>query len=50
MFDTIVAMCKKAKFHPRIAASPNLWQSVRTMVEAGEGVTLVLAGEVALIG
>lgn len=43
MFDTIVALCKKAKFHPHITASPSLWQSVLTMVEAGEGVALVPA-------
>jgi len=43
MFDAIVAICKRAKFCPRIAASPTLWQSVLTMVEAGEGVALVPA-------
>jgi DNA-binding transcriptional LysR family regulator len=43
LFDAIVALCKKAKFSPRIADSPNLWQSVLTMVEAGEGVALVPA-------
>jgi DNA-binding transcriptional LysR family regulator len=43
MFDTIVALCKKARFHPRVAASPQLWQSVLKMVEAGEGVALVPA-------
>jgi len=43
LFDTIVALCKKAKFSPHIADSPNLWQSVLTMIEAGEGVSLVPA-------
>jgi DNA-binding transcriptional LysR family regulator len=41
MFDAIVAICKKAKFFPRILASLNLWQTVLTMVEAGEGVAIV---------
>ena len=41
LFDAIVALCKKAKFSPKVADSPNLWQSVLTMVEAGEGVALV---------
>jgi DNA-binding transcriptional LysR family regulator len=43
LFDTVVSFCRKAKFSPNIADSPNLWQSVLTMVEAGEGVTLVPA-------
>ena len=41
LFDAIVTLCKKAKFSPKGADSPNLWQSVLTMVEAGEGVALV---------
>ncbi len=43
LFDAIVALCKKAKFSPKVADSPDLWQSVLTMVEAGEGVALVPA-------
>jgi DNA-binding transcriptional LysR family regulator len=43
MFDAIISICKRAKFCPRIAASPNLWQSVLTMLEAGEGVAVVPA-------
>jgi DNA-binding transcriptional LysR family regulator len=43
LFDAIVALCKRAKFAPQIADSPGLWQSVLTMVEAGEGVSLVPA-------
>jgi DNA-binding transcriptional LysR family regulator len=43
LFDTIVALCKKAKFSPNIVDSPNIWQSVLTMVEAGEGVSLIPA-------
>ena len=41
LFDAIVTLCKKAKVSPKVADSPNLWQSVLTMVEAGEGVALV---------
>jgi DNA-binding transcriptional LysR family regulator len=43
LFDAVVALCRKAKFSPRIADAPSLWQSVLTMVEAGEGVSLVPA-------
>ena len=41
LFDGVVARCRKARFSPDLAESPNLWQSVVTMVEAGEGVSLV---------
>ena len=41
VFDSIVAMCKKAKFSPRIGDTPRAWQSILTMVEAEEGVGLV---------
>jgi len=41
VFDSIVAMCKKAKFSPRIGDTPRSWQSILTMVEAGEGVGIV---------
>jgi DNA-binding transcriptional LysR family regulator len=43
LFDVIVTLCKKAKFSPNVVDSPNLWQSVLTMVEAGEGVAIVPA-------
>lgn len=43
LFDAIVALCRRAKFSPNLADSPGLWQSVLTMVEAGEGVALVPA-------
>jgi len=43
VFDSIVAMCKKAKFSPRIGDTPRSWQSILTMVEAGEGVGIVPA-------
>jgi DNA-binding transcriptional LysR family regulator len=43
LFDTIAGFCKKAKFSPRVVDSPDLWQTVLTLVEAGEGVSLVPA-------
>ena len=41
VFDAIVAVCKKAKFSPRIGDTPRAWQSILPMVEANEGVGLV---------
>jgi DNA-binding transcriptional LysR family regulator len=43
IFDPIVAMCKRARFAPRIAATAVSWQSVLTLVEAGEGIALIPA-------
>jgi len=43
LFDAILSMCRRAKFSPRIVDSPRQWQSVLTMVEAGEGIALVPA-------
>ena len=43
LFDAIVYFCKRAGFSPRIVSSPSAWQSVLTLVEAGEGVALVPA-------
>ncbi len=43
LFDAIVALCASAKFSPRIGDTPRSWQSVLTMVEAGEGIGLVPA-------
>lgn len=43
LFDAILALCKRAKFSPRLAGSPTQWQSLLTLVEAGEGVSLVPA-------
>jgi DNA-binding transcriptional LysR family regulator len=43
LFDRIVGYCKRAKFSPRIADTPSRWQSILTLVEAGEGVALVPA-------
>jgi DNA-binding transcriptional LysR family regulator len=43
LFDAIIAMCKRAKFSPHIVDTPRHWQSVLTMIEAGEGIALVPA-------
>ena len=43
LFDAITGFCKKAKFSPRVVDSPSLWQTVLTLVEAGEGVSLIPA-------
>ncbi|HEY1950661.1 MAG TPA: LysR substrate-binding domain-containing protein [Bryobacteraceae bacterium] len=43
LFDAIIGFCKKAKFSPRVVDSPSLWQTVLTLVEAGEGVSLIPA-------
>ena len=43
LFDAIIATCRRAKFSPNIVDTPRLWQSVLTMVEAGEGIALVPA-------
>ena len=43
LFDAIVSLCKRARFSPRIVDSPRLWQSVLTMIEAGEGVSVIPA-------
>jgi DNA-binding transcriptional LysR family regulator len=39
--DAILSLCKRARFSPDIVDSPSLWQSVLTMVEAGEGISIV---------
>ena len=44
LFDAIIAMCRRARFSPNIVDTPRLWQTVLTMVEAGQGVALVPAG------
>jgi DNA-binding transcriptional LysR family regulator len=41
LFDAIVALCRKAKFAPHITDTPGVWQSVLTLIEAGEGVAIV---------
>lgn len=41
VFDGIIAMLKRARISPAIADTPRSWQTLLTMVEAGEGVGLV---------
>ena len=43
LFDALVGFCRKAKFSPHVVDTPSLWQSVLTLVEAGEGVALIPA-------
>lgn len=41
VFDSITAMCKKARFSPKVADTPRSWHSVLTMVESNEGLALI---------
>ena len=41
VYDAILAICKKARFSPRIADAPRSWHAVLTMVEANEGLALI---------
>ena len=43
LFDTITAMCKKAGFCPRVDNQPNMMQTVLSLVEAEQGVSIVPA-------
>ncbi len=43
LFDAIVSLCKRAGFSPDIVDTPRLWHSVLTMIEAGEGLSVVPA-------
>jgi DNA-binding transcriptional LysR family regulator len=43
LFDAILSLCKRARFSPAVVDTPTLWQSVLTLVEAGEGVSVVPA-------
>ena len=43
LFDATIGFCRKAKFSPQVVDMPTLWQSVLTLVEAGEGVALIPA-------
>jgi DNA-binding transcriptional LysR family regulator len=43
LFDAIVSLCKRARFSPEIVNTPRLWQSILTMIEAGEGGSIVPA-------
>jgi DNA-binding transcriptional LysR family regulator len=41
LFDRIVALCGQAGFVPKIAQTSNMLSSVLTLIQAGEGVTLI---------
>jgi DNA-binding transcriptional LysR family regulator len=41
IFDRIIALCAQAGFVPKIAQTSNLLSSVLTLIQAGEGVTLI---------
>ena len=41
LFDAMVEFCRRQKFSPRIVGQPGSWQSLLSLVEAGEGVALV---------
>jgi DNA-binding transcriptional LysR family regulator len=41
LFDRIIALCGQAGFVPKIAQTSNMISSVLTLVQAGEGVTLI---------
>ena len=43
LFDTTTAMCQKAGFYPRVENQPNMLQTVLSLVEAEQGVSLVPA-------
>jgi DNA-binding transcriptional LysR family regulator len=41
LFDGIIALCAQAGFVPKIAQTSNMLSSVLTLIQAGEGVTLI---------
>jgi DNA-binding transcriptional LysR family regulator len=41
LFDKITALCAQAGFSPKITQTSNVLSSVLTLVQAGEGVTLI---------
>jgi DNA-binding transcriptional LysR family regulator len=41
LFDKITALCAAAGFSPRITQTSNVLSSVLTLVQAGEGITLI---------
>jgi DNA-binding transcriptional LysR family regulator len=44
LFDTIIGLCKDAGFSPHVVNTPDLAQTLLTLVEAGEGIALVPSG------
>jgi len=43
VFDTTTAMCQKAGFSPRVENQPHMLQTVLSLVEAEQGVSIVPA-------
>jgi DNA-binding transcriptional LysR family regulator len=43
LFDTITGMCSDVGFSPRVENEPNMMQTVLSLVEAEEGVSIVPA-------
>ena len=43
LFDAIIATCQKAGFNPRVENQPNMLQTVLSLVEAEQGVSIVPA-------
>jgi DNA-binding transcriptional LysR family regulator len=43
LFDTITLMCNKAGFSPRVECEANMMQTVLTIVEAEQGISIVPA-------
>lgn len=43
LFDTITGMCNDAGFSPRVEHEPNMMQTVLSLVEAEEGISIVPA-------
>ena len=43
LFDTILGMCNEAGFSPRVQCEPNMMQTVLSIVEAEQGISIVPA-------
>jgi DNA-binding transcriptional LysR family regulator len=43
LFDTVIGMCNDAGFSPRVENEPNMMQTVLSLVEAEEGISIVPA-------
>src|SRR5262249_51463525 len=43
LFDTVIGMCNDAGFSPRVECQPTMMQTVLTLVEAGQGISIVPA-------
>jgi DNA-binding transcriptional LysR family regulator len=43
LYDTVVGMCNDAGFSPRVEYEPDRWQTVLSLIEAEEGVSIIPA-------